>query len=147
MRSTGLPSMPTIVPPSTSFWPAVAQADGVELAPLLIGIGWTGLMSGRRMCSGSESMSVMVLPALRGPGAAAWGSGAPKGYRHPGMRQSSRFDGVQPPSLLERCRRELSGFGGSILSMGMSNDYEIAVEEGSTEVRLGTVLLGPRPGE
>jgi pyridoxal phosphate enzyme (YggS family) len=31
------------------------------------------------------------------------------------------------------------------LSMGMTNDYEIAVEEGSTMVRLGTVLFGPRP--
>jgi PLP dependent protein len=30
------------------------------------------------------------------------------------------------------------------LSMGMSHDYPIAVEEGSTEVRLGTVLFGPR---
>ena len=30
------------------------------------------------------------------------------------------------------------------LSMGMSNDYEIAVEEGATMVRLGTVLFGPR---
>ena len=31
------------------------------------------------------------------------------------------------------------------LSMGMSNDYEIAVEEGATYVRLGTVLFGARP--
>ncbi len=46
---------------------------------------------------------------------------------------------------LERCRAELSGFEGRTLSMGMSNDFEIAVEEGSTEVRLGTVLLGQRP--
>jgi pyridoxal phosphate enzyme (YggS family) len=30
------------------------------------------------------------------------------------------------------------------LSMGMSNDYEIAVEEGATFVRLGTALFGPR---
>ena len=30
------------------------------------------------------------------------------------------------------------------LSMGMSNDYEIAVEEGATYVRLGTVLFGAR---
>jgi len=30
------------------------------------------------------------------------------------------------------------------LSMGMSGDYEVAVEEGSTEVRLGTALFGPR---
>ncbi|HEU4993975.1 MAG TPA: YggS family pyridoxal phosphate-dependent enzyme [Gemmatimonadaceae bacterium] len=32
------------------------------------------------------------------------------------------------------------------LSMGMSNDYEIAVEEGATCVRLGTVLFGARTG-
>lgn len=31
------------------------------------------------------------------------------------------------------------------LSMGMSNDYEVAVEEGATWVRLGTVLFGHRP--
>jgi pyridoxal phosphate enzyme (YggS family) len=30
------------------------------------------------------------------------------------------------------------------LSMGMSNDYEIAVEEGATMVRLGTLLFGAR---
>jgi hypothetical protein len=31
------------------------------------------------------------------------------------------------------------------LSMGMSGDYVIAVEEGSTQLRLGTALFGPRP--
>ena len=31
------------------------------------------------------------------------------------------------------------------LSMGMSGDLEIAVEEGATIVRLGTALFGPRP--
>ena len=30
------------------------------------------------------------------------------------------------------------------LSMGMSGDYEIAIEEGATLIRLGTVLFGPR---
>jgi uncharacterized pyridoxal phosphate-containing UPF0001 family protein len=30
------------------------------------------------------------------------------------------------------------------LSMGMSVDYEVAVEEGATMVRLGTALFGPR---
>ena len=39
----------------------------------------------------------------------------------------------------------LPGVEGCELSMGMSNDYGIAVEEGSTMVRLGTTLLGPRP--
>lgn len=31
------------------------------------------------------------------------------------------------------------------LSMGMSGDYEVAVEEGATWVRLGTILFGERP--
>lgn len=31
------------------------------------------------------------------------------------------------------------------LSMGMSGDFEIAIEEGSTEVRIGTALFGGRP--
>ena len=33
------------------------------------------------------------------------------------------------------------------LSMGMSNDFEIAIEEGSTQIRLGTVLFGSRKKE
>jgi hypothetical protein len=28
--------------------------------------------------------------------------------------------------------------------MGMSGDYEVAIEEGATHVRLGTVLFGGR---
>lgn len=31
------------------------------------------------------------------------------------------------------------------LSMGMSGDYQVAVQEGATIVRIGTAILGPRP--
>lgn len=31
------------------------------------------------------------------------------------------------------------------LSMGMSDDFEVAAEEGATYVRVGTLLFGPRP--
>ncbi len=49
----------------------------------------------------------------------------------------------------EECRttfRELRKFAekhlpGSQLSMGMSNDFEVAIEEGATLIRLGTVLF------
>lgn len=37
-----------------------------------------------------------------------------------------------------------AGHPATELSMGMSNDYEIAVEEGATIVRLGTTLFGAR---
>jgi pyridoxal phosphate enzyme (YggS family) len=33
------------------------------------------------------------------------------------------------------------------LSMGMSEDFAIAIEEGSTMVRIGTALFGPRPAK
>ena len=31
------------------------------------------------------------------------------------------------------------------LSMGMSHDFEVAVEEGATLVRVGTAIFGSRP--
>jgi pyridoxal phosphate enzyme (YggS family) len=31
-----------------------------------------------------------------------------------------------------------------VVSMGMSHDFEAAIEEGATEVRVGTALFGPR---
>lgn len=44
--------------------------------------------------------------------------------------------------LSERLRA--SGRVGPELSMGMTNDMEVAIREGSTMVRIGTALLGPR---
>lgn len=46
--------------------------------------------------------------------------------------------------LLEACMGRTPRFAGSDLSMGMTNDFEIAIEEGSTLVRLGTILFGER---
>ncbi|PYP76490.1 MAG: YggS family pyridoxal phosphate-dependent enzyme [Gemmatimonadetes bacterium] len=45
-----------------------------------------------------------------------------------------------------RCAEVLraAGHPATELSMGMSGDYEVAVEEGATLVRLGTVLFGAR---
>jgi PLP dependent protein len=31
------------------------------------------------------------------------------------------------------------------LSMGMSHDFEIAIEEGATQIRVGTAVFGARP--
>ncbi len=41
--------------------------------------------------------------------------------------------------LSRRLRRELP-----VLSMGMSHDFEMAIEEGATEVRIGTAIFGER---
>ncbi len=40
-------------------------------------------------------------------------------------------------------RPEWKSFPG-FLSMGMSDDFEVAIEEGATHVRVGTALFGPR---
>jgi len=48
--------------------------------------------------------------------------------------------------LRELRERAESALGAPLahLSMGMSDDYEIAIEEGATMVRIGTALFGPR---
>ena len=51
------------------------------------------------------------------------------------------FAGLQ--GLRQRLERDL-GINLPHLSMGMSGDYEAAVEEGATIIRVGTCLLGPR---
>jgi pyridoxal phosphate enzyme (YggS family) len=45
-------------------------------------------------------------------------------------------------SLAREIRRELP-----VLSMGMSHDFEVAIEEGATEVRVGTAIFGSRPAK
>lgn len=43
--------------------------------------------------------------------------------------------------------RGIPGVSMRELSMGMSADFESAIEEGATMVRIGTALFGPRPGQ
>jgi PLP dependent protein len=59
-------------------------------------------------------------------------------------------EGARPYfSKLRRLRdevaaRQLAGVEMSVLSMGMSHDFEVAVEEGATCVRVGTAIFGER---
>jgi len=46
---------------------------------------------------------------------------------------------------LKRQAEEILGAPLRHLSMGMSNDFEVAIEEGATFVRVGTALFGERP--
>ncbi len=46
--------------------------------------------------------------------------------------------------LRDKWRSE-SGFALNELSMGMTHDFEVAIEEGATWVRIGTALFGERP--
>ena len=46
---------------------------------------------------------------------------------------------------LSETARERGVLTGKELSMGMSHDFEIAIEEGATLIRIGTAIFGPRP--
>ena len=49
-------------------------------------------------------------------------------------------------TLRDRLRQNVpDGIGLDELSMGMSGDYEIAIDEGATVVRVGQAIFGPRP--
>jgi pyridoxal phosphate enzyme (YggS family) len=47
--------------------------------------------------------------------------------------------------VFRRLRELAQALGLPHLSMGMSDDFEVAVEEGATMVRLGRAIFGPRP--
>jgi len=46
--------------------------------------------------------------------------------------------------LRDALRLQLGGKILPVLSMGMSHDFEVAIEEGATEIRVGTALFGER---
>ena len=89
-----------------------------------------------------EAQLLAALEALRG---------------EPGLRIEGLM--VLPPYLDEpeavrpffRRLRELgeraaaAGLAGRELSMGMSHDFEVAIEEGATMVRVGSAIFGERP--
>jgi hypothetical protein len=55
----------------------------------------------------------------------------------PAFRETKRLFDKLSRLALERARMQ-------ILSMGMSESYRVAIEEGATMVRVGTALFGPR---
>jgi pyridoxal phosphate enzyme (YggS family) len=113
-----------------------------DMAPLdvLVEVELTGIAGHTGIAeSGVESVAraVMALPRLRLRGLMTM---APP-VASPG--------GARPTFVrLRTLRHELSqrlGVDLPELSMGMSDDFEVAVEEGATIVRLGRVLFGERP--
>jgi PLP dependent protein len=61
----------------------------------------------------------------------------------PPAEARAAFAGLR--ELRDRLRSELGGGSLEELSMGMTADFEIAIEEGATIVRIGTAIFGDRP--
>lgn len=114
-----------------------ASAAG-RVIPVLLEVDFTGHRVGvdpEDSLDAADRLSCLDGVALRGLMTVAPLTGDPGGARRVfrqlaalGHRLAERF-----PDALE-------------LSMGMSADYAIAIEEGATMVRVGTAIFGERPG-
>ena len=58
--------------------------------------------------------------------------------------EKSRPYFVDLRNLRDKAQQE-TGLALPHLSMGMSHDMEVAIEEGATFIRIGTDIFGPRP--
>jgi pyridoxal phosphate enzyme (YggS family) len=54
-------------------------------------------------------------------------------------------EGDDPRPVFDALRELAATLGLAHLSMGMTDDFEVAVEHGATMVRVGRALVGPRP--
>lgn len=99
-------------------------------------------------CSGEPQkggVEPMALPALL-DGIGGLSSLDPRGLMTMAAVDADEREQHRTFSLLRSLGDQESARGrcGSELSMGMSGDYKVAVEEGATMVRLGTLLFGER---
>jgi len=80
---------------------------------------------------------ILALPSLDVAGLMTVG-------RHVDSTEAARPTFVALRNLSERLRARDSRLGPA-LSMGMTDDYHVAVEEGATHVRIGRAIFGERP--
>ena len=117
---------------------AHASAAGLRVRALLeVNVSGEGSKSGFPLDTvAAEAERLRALPGLEIVGAMTM---APLDAADATLR--SVFSGARSA----RATLSAAGHPATELSMGMSGDYEVAVEEGATMVRLGTVLFGARP--
>ena len=92
------------------------------------------------------------IPGLRVHGLMGIGPTPPPGGAHPagGGAGDIRRDRAEEAAirssfqLLARLFQQLPPECREVLSMGMTGDFELAIAEGSTMVRVGTGIFGPR---
>jgi len=136
---------------------AVDSVDSVRLAeklngaaekagktlPILIEINVGGEDAKSGVAPASEELEQVLLAAPR------WGNLRVRGLMTVPPYSENPED-AQPffRQLREICNRiasrHLPAVGVDVLSMGMSHDFEVAIEEGSTCVRVGTAIFGER---
>ena len=121
---------------------AAAEASGKRL-PVLIEINVGGEAAKSGLAPDSPQLQELLLAAQR-LGALDLGGlmTVPPYTEDP---EGSRPYFRQLRGLRDRiAARRLPGLSLEVLSMGMSHDFEVAIEEGATRVRVGTAIFGSR---
>lgn len=118
---------------------AKAASEAGTVLDVLVQVNVSGEASKSGVAPGelpALAEALAALPALRVRGAMTM---AP--YEAPEGELRRCFAGAREARAVLRAAGHVSA---DELSMGMSGDYEIAIEEGATLVRLGTILFGAR---
>ena len=116
-----------------------AAVEAGEVVSILVQVNTSGEESKAGFRGGGlkdEVLRVLTLPGVEVRGLMTM---APFTDDEAPLRRT--FEGVR---ILHEELLAVEGYCGDHLSMGMTNDFEIAIEEGSTMIRIGTALFGKR---
>lgn len=120
-----------------------ARAAQMErVLPILLEVNVAGEVSKTGLAPGEVVGAARTIAALRHLRPEGLMTVAPLGHETEALRPIFR----QMRALREILRAEVPVEGGwPELSMGMTDDFEVAIEEGATLVRIGRALFGERP--
>ncbi|MBA3531294.1 MAG: YggS family pyridoxal phosphate-dependent enzyme [Ardenticatenales bacterium] len=90
---------------------------------------------------GSAHFLADIAPLLALPNLEVRGLMTMAPYYEEAERTRPTFSALR--ALRQTLREHFPAHSFEMLSMGMSNDFEVAIEEGATHVRIGTSLFGP----
>ena len=121
---------------------AAAERAGKTL-PVLIEINVGGEEAKSGAAPGSEELEPILLGAPRWKNLAVRGLMTVPPYTEDPEGARAYFRQLREIQV-EIAARHLPAVSMHVLSMGMSHDFEVAIEEGSTRVRVGMAIFGER---
>jgi pyridoxal phosphate enzyme (YggS family) len=142
---------------ATELFTAVDSVDSVRMAdklnacsrtldrkvPVLIEINVGGEPAKSGVAPGSDELEQLLLGAPHWPSLKIRGLMTVPPYAEDPEGSRSYFQKLREIRD-EVAARRLPNIATEVLSMGMSHDFEVAIEEGATCVRIGTAIFGER---
>jgi pyridoxal phosphate enzyme (YggS family) len=122
----------------------VAASQRRKKLPVLIEINIGGEEAKNGVAAGSPELENLLLAAHALSSLEFQGLMTVPPY-HDDPEQSRPYFRKMRELFKQIAKRNLPGIQMDVLSMGMSHDFEVAIEEGATCVRIGTAIFGERP--